>query len=236
MAPSGSARAWLLSLAAGRAGLAFGVVGETLPVDYDARFVSDDPCIMPRCHDSKISRSVLHLFAVVHDDLHPARNEVPHVGRLATVGVGNGLDMLGPLPTGLKRSPADGATLNIDYFNFPHALLEGPSLLWRVKTHSNQSGHLTPFCLLGRSIALSAPDRSGSATPSLFTRTLTGKEHQISTHSPPRLQIWLAHRLPYEEAMQNSSLPQTDALSRKMWGLGNGPPTFHNLDVIDDTE
>ena len=38
----------------------------------------------------------------------------------------------------------------------------------------------------------------------------------------------------YEEAMQNSSLPETDALSKKMMGLADGPPTFYNLDVDDD--
>lgn len=38
----------------------------------------------------------------------------------------------------------------------------------------------------------------------------------------------------YEEAMENSSLPETDALSKKMMGLAEGPPTFYNLDVVDD--
>lgn len=38
----------------------------------------------------------------------------------------------------------------------------------------------------------------------------------------------------YQEAMQNSSLPETDALSKKMMGLVDGPSTFYNLDVEDD--
>ena len=38
----------------------------------------------------------------------------------------------------------------------------------------------------------------------------------------------------YEDAMQNSALPETDALSRKMLGFANGPATFYNLDVEDD--
>ena len=38
----------------------------------------------------------------------------------------------------------------------------------------------------------------------------------------------------YEEAMQNSSLPETDTFSKKMMGLADGPPTFYNLDVEDD--
>ena len=40
----------------------------------------------------------------------------------------------------------------------------------------------------------------------------------------------------YEEAMDNSALPETDALSKKMMGFADGPPTFHNLDVVDDRE
>jgi hypothetical protein len=39
----------------------------------------------------------------------------------------------------------------------------------------------------------------------------------------------------YEKAMQNSSLPETDALSKKMMGIAEGPPTFYNLDVEDDS-
>jgi hypothetical protein len=40
----------------------------------------------------------------------------------------------------------------------------------------------------------------------------------------------------YEAAMENSKLPETDALSKKMMGLADGPPTFYNLDVKDDRE
>jgi len=38
----------------------------------------------------------------------------------------------------------------------------------------------------------------------------------------------------YEEAMKNSSLPATQELSGKMMALGDGPPTFYNLDILDD--
>jgi hypothetical protein len=38
----------------------------------------------------------------------------------------------------------------------------------------------------------------------------------------------------YEDAMENSALPETDALAQKMMPLGEGPPTFYNLDVIED--
>lgn len=40
----------------------------------------------------------------------------------------------------------------------------------------------------------------------------------------------------YEAAMENSALPETDALSKKMMGLADGPPTFHNLEVVDDRQ
>ena len=40
----------------------------------------------------------------------------------------------------------------------------------------------------------------------------------------------------FEDAMANSALPETDALSSKMMGFADGPPTFYNLDVEDDRE
>lgn len=38
----------------------------------------------------------------------------------------------------------------------------------------------------------------------------------------------------HEEAAANSALPETDALSKKLFDLADGPPTFYNLDVMDD--
>jgi hypothetical protein len=38
----------------------------------------------------------------------------------------------------------------------------------------------------------------------------------------------------YEAAMENSNLPATQEFSQKMMALGDGPPTFFNLDVVDD--
>ena len=38
----------------------------------------------------------------------------------------------------------------------------------------------------------------------------------------------------YEAAMQNSKLPSTQEMSQKMMALSDGPPTFYNLDIIDD--
>jgi len=38
----------------------------------------------------------------------------------------------------------------------------------------------------------------------------------------------------YEAAMENSAMPETDALSKKMMSFADGPPSFHNLEVVDD--
>ena len=38
----------------------------------------------------------------------------------------------------------------------------------------------------------------------------------------------------YDEAMENSALPQTTEFSAKMAALADEPPTFVNLDVLDD--
>jgi hypothetical protein len=38
----------------------------------------------------------------------------------------------------------------------------------------------------------------------------------------------------YEDAMENSKLPVTQEFSQKMMALGDGAPTFHNLDVVED--
>ena len=40
----------------------------------------------------------------------------------------------------------------------------------------------------------------------------------------------------YEEAMENSALPETGQLSKKLMSFADGPPTFYNLDVTDDKE
>jgi hypothetical protein len=40
----------------------------------------------------------------------------------------------------------------------------------------------------------------------------------------------------YEEAMENSAMPETDRFSKKMMGFADGPAKFYNLDVVDDQE
>ena len=36
----------------------------------------------------------------------------------------------------------------------------------------------------------------------------------------------------YEDAMRNSEMPETQELASKLAGLTDGPPTFHNCDVV----
>ena len=38
----------------------------------------------------------------------------------------------------------------------------------------------------------------------------------------------------YEDAMANSNLPVTQEFSQKMMSLADGPPTFYNLDVVEE--
>lgn len=38
----------------------------------------------------------------------------------------------------------------------------------------------------------------------------------------------------YEDAMKNSNRPEIHEMSEKMGALGDGPPTFYNLDVIEE--
>jgi len=40
----------------------------------------------------------------------------------------------------------------------------------------------------------------------------------------------------YESAMQNSNAPRTQEMSQKMMALADGPPTFYNLDIVDDRD
>jgi hypothetical protein len=38
----------------------------------------------------------------------------------------------------------------------------------------------------------------------------------------------------YESAMENSQLPTTQDFSQRMMALGDGEPTFYNLDVLEE--
>lgn len=38
----------------------------------------------------------------------------------------------------------------------------------------------------------------------------------------------------YDDAMENSAMPETDALAQKMKDLCDGPAIFHNLNVLEE--
>lgn len=40
----------------------------------------------------------------------------------------------------------------------------------------------------------------------------------------------------YDDAMANSDMPTTQEFAQKMMGLADGPPTFYNLDVVEDRQ
>jgi hypothetical protein len=40
----------------------------------------------------------------------------------------------------------------------------------------------------------------------------------------------------YDAAMENSNNPTTQEYAQRMMSLADGPPTFYNLDVIDDRQ
>ena len=40
----------------------------------------------------------------------------------------------------------------------------------------------------------------------------------------------------HEGRDENSALPETDSFSKRMMSLADGPPTFYNLDVVEDKQ
>jgi hypothetical protein len=56
--------------------VALGVLAELAEVERDARLVADDLRVVTRRRREDIARADLRLSAVVHDDLHPARDHV----------------------------------------------------------------------------------------------------------------------------------------------------------------
>jgi hypothetical protein len=73
-------------------------------VDRHARLVADRPRVAARGDREDIAGSGLAFCAVVHDDLHSARENVAEMDRLAAVGSGDRFDVLGPGPPGLEHA------------------------------------------------------------------------------------------------------------------------------------
>src|ERR1035437_5065155 len=124
-----------------RFALSLRVVGESLPVDYDAWLISNNPRIVPRSGSHEIARTELHFLSVVHHDLHATGDEVAHVGCLATVCLGDRLHVFRPFPPWLERRAAYRTAFNIHYFELALTPLKESSLLGRIKALANEIGH-----------------------------------------------------------------------------------------------
>jgi hypothetical protein len=53
-------------------------------------------------------------------------------------------------------------------------------------------------------------------------------------HNDPDRYFMMAFFDSYESAMVNSGLPETKASADEFAALSAGPPTFYDLDVVDD--
>jgi hypothetical protein len=76
------------------------------PVKSHAWLITDDPRIVTGRGDERITRPKVTLGAIIHDDVHPARDDESGVSRLAGLGASNRLDIIGPPPAGLEDSSA----------------------------------------------------------------------------------------------------------------------------------
>src|SRR5207247_3762210 len=122
--------------------LSLRVVGEALPVDDDAWLLADGPRVMAWRDYREVSGPELHLFAVVHDDLHPSPDEIAQVGSLAAVSLGDRLDVLGPLPPRLECRATDSPAIKVDQFELAHPVLKRPGLFGRIETLAHHSSHI----------------------------------------------------------------------------------------------
>jgi hypothetical protein len=66
-------------------------------------------------------------------------------------------------------------------------------------------------------------------TESTARRVVTGADRDDSGHY---LQVVFFDS--YESAMENSNLPVTQEFAQRMMALSDGPPSFYNLDVVED--
>ncbi len=83
------------------------VIGDTLPIDYDAGLIANGPAVVAGRYGHYVSRPDFELGAVVHQDALTPGEHVAHVRRLTTVSARDVLDVLGPLPARLKRGEAE---------------------------------------------------------------------------------------------------------------------------------
>jgi hypothetical protein len=53
-------------------------------------------------------------------------------------------------------------------------------------------------------------------------------------HHDPDRYLMMVFFDSYESAMENSQLPETQAIAERMMALADGPPVFHDLEVLED--
>lgn len=61
-------------------------------------------------------------------------------------------------------------------------------------------------------------------------RVRVGKDRDQPNHY-----FTIAEFASYEDAMRNSELPETAELAKNLGSLSDGPPTFHNLEVVRES-
>ena len=76
---------------------------------------------------------------------------------------------------------------------------------------------------------LDAEWEAAAGDDSTVRRVIVGRDRD-----DPERYMTLAFFDSYDAAMENSKLPVTQEFSQRMMALADGPPTFHNLDVVDD--
>jgi hypothetical protein len=97
-----------------RAGLTLCEALDLSEIDRHAGLVPDDPCVVTRRHGKEIAGANLRLGAVVHGDVHSAREDVTQVVRLAAIGAGNWLHVLRPSPSRLVGGVQNCMTADVD--------------------------------------------------------------------------------------------------------------------------
>jgi quinol monooxygenase YgiN len=63
-------------------------------------------------------------------------------------------------------------------------------------------------------------------------RRSAGRSNLTADKDQPDTYVQIVEFPSYEQAMANSSMPETSQFSERLFKLCEGPPTFRNLDVV----
>jgi hypothetical protein len=63
-------------------------------------------------------------------------------------------------------------------------------------------------------------------------RGTAGRAMVLKDRDTPNKYFTVVQFASYEEAMKNQELPETNELAQALQALADGPPVFHNLDVV----